>query len=141
MCGFAGIIGESNLPDRLIDTVSEAIAHRGPDGRGEWIENDICLIHRRLSVQDIEGGSQPMISVGGRHVVVYNGEIYNFPVLKSELEGEGVVFRTHCDTEVLLHVYAKYGAKMVNNLRGMFAFAIWDRSTQEPPWYPSPEST
>jgi len=131
MCGFAGIIGKRDLSDRLIDAVSESIAHRGPDGRGEWVENDVCLIHRRLSVQDIEGGSQPMISGDGRHIVIYNGEIYNFPVLKSELESEGVVFRTHCDTEVLLHLYAKYGAGMTSRLRGMFAFAIWDRSAQE----------
>lgn len=131
MCGIAGIIGARNLSKQLIDAVSESIAHRGPDGRGEWIEDDVCLIHRRLSVQDIEGGSQPMISSDGRHIVVYNGEIYNFPALKLELEGEGAVFRTHCDTEVLLHLYARYGGSMTSKLRGMFAFAIWDRSTRD----------
>ena len=86
MCGIAGILGVSDFPAKRIDAVSEAIAHRGPDGRGEWIENDVCLIHRRLSVLDLDGGSQPMQSADQRLVVVYNGEIYNFPALKKELE-------------------------------------------------------
>lgn len=130
MCGIAGIVGRVEFSKNMIDQVSESIAHRGPDGRGEWVEGGICLIHRRLSVQDIAGGVQPMQSRDGRYIVVFNGEIYNFPLLKSDLAKAGVSFSTNCDTEVLLHLYERYGRDMVCHLRGMFAFAIWDRPSR-----------
>ncbi len=113
---------------------------RGPDGAGTWWnEGRRCaLSHRRLSILDLsERASQPMISQDGRLVVVFNGEIYNYPTLRKELEAEGVRLRTTSDTEVLLHLYARHGAEvqhlyarhgadMLARLRGMFAFAIWD---------------
>ncbi len=102
---------------------------RGPDGSGVWWSGDrrCGLGHRRLSIIDLsDRGSQPMASADGRLVVVFNGEIYNYPELRLKLEGEGVSFRTNSDTEVLLHAYARYGSEMVHLLRGMYAFAIWD---------------
>ena len=102
---------------------------RGPDGAGSWWSQDrhCGLGHRRLSIIDLsERASQPMKSDDGRLVIVFNGEIYNFPQLRLELEADGAQFRTTSDTEVLLHLYARYGAEMVHRLRGMFAFAIWD---------------
>jgi asparagine synthase (glutamine-hydrolysing) len=109
--------------------MSRAIAHRGPDDARVWVEGDVALVHRRLSILDIAGGAQPMASDDGRLVVAFNGEIYNYPELRRELERDhGRRFRTTCDTEVLLHLYATSGGAFVSRLRGMFAFAIWDRS-------------
>ncbi len=102
---------------------------RGPDGSGAWWSADrrCALGHRRLAILDLSSrAAQPMTSADGRLAVTYNGEIYNFPELRSELERDGVRFRTSCDTEVLLHLYASCGPAMVHRLRGMFAFAIWD---------------
>ena len=104
---------------------------RGPDGSGAWWSADrhCGLGHRRLSIIDLsDRASQPMTSGDGRLVVVFNGEIYNYPQLRTELETGGARFRTTSDTEALLHLYARHGAEMVHRLRGMFAFAIWDMS-------------
>ena len=91
------------------------------------------LGHRRLSIIDLsDRASQPMTSEDGRFVVVFNGEIYNYPQLRAELEADGARFRTTSDTEVLLHLYARHGAEMVHRLRGMFAFAIWDEARRAP---------
>jgi asparagine synthase (glutamine-hydrolysing) len=133
MCGLNGLFafhpaaGTLDAAE-LIDT-RNAMQTRGPDGSGEWWSTDrrCALGHRRLSIIDLsDRASQPMISDDGRFVIVYNGEIYNYPVLRAELETAGVRFHSTSDTEVLLHLYAREGAGMINRLRGMFAFAIWD---------------
>ncbi|MEZ5855401.1 MAG: hypothetical protein R3D67_11935 [Hyphomicrobiaceae bacterium] len=105
------------------------MARRGPDGKGEWVSPDArCGFgHRRLSIIDLsEGGAQPMANADGTLVVTFNGEIYNYRELRRSLEAKGYTFRSHSDTEVLLHLYADKGPDMAHDLRGMFAFAIWD---------------
>ena len=133
MCGLNGIFAyhsAASLPSEAeLLATREAMRRRGPDGAGVWWnEGRRCgLGHRRLSILDLsERASQPMNSDDGRLVVVFNGEIYNYPTLRRELEAEGACFRTTSDTEVLLHLYARHGAEMLHRLRGMFAFAIWD---------------
>jgi asparagine synthase (glutamine-hydrolysing) len=133
MCGINGIFAyhsAASVP-KLAELIAtrEAMRARGPDGSGEWWSTGRrCGIgHRRLSIIDLsERASQPMASEDGRFVVVFNGEIYNSPQLRLELEADGARFRTTSDTEVLLHLFARRGADMVDRLRGMFAFAIWD---------------
>ncbi|MGA8691329.1 MAG: asparagine synthetase B, partial [Methyloceanibacter sp.] len=135
MCGLNGIFAyhsASSAPaeSELIAT-RDAMRGRGPDGSGVWWSSDrrCALGHRRLSILDLsERASQPMISEDGQLAVVFNGEIYNYPVLRKELEADGVRFRTTSDTETLLHLYARCGAGMVHRLRGMFALAIWDEA-------------
>jgi asparagine synthase (glutamine-hydrolysing) len=137
MCGLNGIFAykaSATLPrqSELIATRDHMRA-RGPDGCGEWWSQDrrLGLGHRRLSIVDLSDRAlQPMASTDGRYHIVFNGEIYNYPLLRKELEAVGVHFRTTSDTEVLLHLYARDGAKMVHHLRGMFAFAIWDNSAE-----------
>jgi asparagine synthase (glutamine-hydrolysing) len=137
MCGINGIF--SYHPAAKAPRESELLATRdymtprGPDAAGVWRDGDqrVALGHRRLSIIDLsERASQPMESMDGRYVVSYNGEIYNYPMLREELEAVGCEFRTRSDTEVLLHLYARYGASMVTRLRGMFAFAIWDKEVR-----------
>lgn len=133
MCGINGIFAysrSSNLPDssELLAT-RDYMTARGPDGFGEWWSEDrrLGLGHRRLAILDLsDRASQPMRSPCGRYIVVFNGEIYNYPALRKELEARGFAFRTTSDTEVLLHLYAHKGEAMVHELRGMFAFAVWD---------------
>jgi asparagine synthase (glutamine-hydrolysing) len=133
MCGINGIFAyhyAANGIDRaeLIRT-RDHMAARGPDGRGEWIAADgrVGLAHRRLAIIDLsDAGSQPMVSADGKLVVTFNGEICNYREVRSRLEAQGQVFRSQSDTEVLLHLYARNGEAMVQDLRGMFAFAIWD---------------
>lgn len=130
MCGIAGIMFSNSArlpePDGL-EAMSAAIAHRGPDGEGFRTEAGIGLIHRRLSIIDLAGGAQPLGNEDGTVQVVFNGEIYNHRALRAELEAGGHRFRTNSDTEVLVHLYEERGERMVERLRGMFAFAIWDR--------------
>ncbi len=126
MCGIAGILSPTRPDARQIARISGLIAHRGPDGDGVWQQDDVTLIHRRLGILDLEHGEQPMSSACGTVTLVYNGEIYNYPSLRREMEASGCRFRTHCDTEILLHLYLAHGAPFVSRLRGMFAFAIWD---------------
>lgn len=133
MCGINGIVAyNSSAPEpsraELLAT-RDHMAARGPDGVGEWWSDNrrAALGHRRLAILDLsERGSQPMTSDDGRFVVTFNGEIYNYPRLRSELQAEGVSFRTTSDTEILLHLFARDGESMVHRLRGMFAFGIWD---------------
>lgn len=134
MCGIAGIIEKDNKPvdTRLLQAMSESLAMRGPDDQGIWQKGSVGLVHRRLSIIDLSPlGKQPMISADGRYVITFNGEIYNYLELRDSLEKGGVVFRSQSDTEVLLHLYAKRGRGMLHELRGMFAFAIWDKDKRE----------
>src|SRR4051794_33850018 len=129
MCGICGIASRAGSPDpgRLM-AMSAALVHRGPDSGGEYLDGPVALGARRLSIIDLAGGDQPIENEDGSCVVVQNGEIYNYPELRRELERDGHVFRTNCDTEVHLHLYEQYGAVYPERLRGMFAVALWDAS-------------
>lgn len=136
MCGIAGVVlapGKAVDKNRLI-AMSQVVAHRGPDGSGYWIApgGNVGLTHRRLSIIDLSpAGAQPMVSASGRYTVTYNGEIYNFPVLKKTLEADGVIFRGHSDTEVLLAAFERFGiTDTLKRIDGMFAFAVWDEREQ-----------
>jgi asparagine synthase (glutamine-hydrolysing) len=133
MCGIAGIFSyhASSPPvDRdELRRIRDHMAARGPDGKGEWFSDDgrVGLAHRRLSIIDLsDHGAQPMSSSDGKYVISFNGEIYNYRELRQQLEAKGFVFHSDSDTEVLLYLYAEKGVDMLNDLRGMFAFALWD---------------
>lgn len=130
MCGIAGIIdltGETISPV-ILKRMTDAIAHRGPDGEGHWIEGPVGFGHRRLAIIDLSpGGHQPMISADHRYVITYNGEIYNYREIRAELQAAGYWFRSQSDTEVLLHALAHWGTDALVRLNGMFALALWDR--------------
>ncbi len=131
MCGFVGFTGIIDKREDTIRKMADRIIHRGPDSDGYHIsgttdEDSITLGFRRLSIIDLEDGSQPMYNENGDVVLVYNGEIYNFMDLRDELISKGHVFKTRCDSEVLVHGYEEWGEKLAEKLRGMFAFVIWD---------------
>ena len=133
MCGIVGIYAyhyAANPVDRQeLRKIRDHMTFRGPDGSGEWLCNSgqIGLGHRRLAIIDLtDGGSQPMVSSDGKVIITFNGEIYNYRQIRSSLQNKGYVFRTRSDTEVLLHLYAEKGEEMVHDLRGMFAFGLWD---------------
>ena len=129
MCGVAGLWRyDGATPDRaVLRRMTEALAHRGPDGEGFHLEPCIGLGHRRLAIVDVTGGEQPMWNEDGSAAVVFNGEIYNFPALRRDLESLGHVFRTRWDTEALVHAWEAWGPACLHRLDGMFAFALWDR--------------
>jgi asparagine synthase (glutamine-hydrolysing) len=130
MCGIAGILEldrSARVDPRLLAAMSEALWHRGPDDEGSYLDGNLGLAHRRLSIIDLSTGHQPMFNEDGSVVVVFNGEIYDFAALRSRLLARGHRFATQSDTEVILHAYEERGADCVEELRGMFAFAIWDR--------------
>ena len=130
MCGIAGILhldGAAASPS-VLKKMTDIIAHRGPDGEGQWVEENVGIGHRRLAIIDLSAaGHQPMISPDHRYVLSYNGEIYNFKELRIELEAAGYWFRSQTDSEVVLHAFAEWGPECVNRFNGMFAYAIWDR--------------
>ena len=133
MCGIAGIFnrfGES-IDSELLRRMTAAIQHRGPDGAGEWINAEIGLGHRRLSIIDLGGGAQPMGNEDDTIQVVFNGEIYNYLELRDQLAKCGHQFKTRSDTEVIVHAYEQWGTKCVKRFNGMFAFALWDGSKHE----------
>src|ERR687893_1976914 len=127
MCGIAGKAGSGPVSGPQILRVGDAIAHRGPDDWGTFVEDGVGLGMRRLSIVDLAGGHQPMTNEDGSVVVVFNGELYNFPSLHDEVVAKGHRFKTRGDTEALVHLYEEYGEGMVSRLRGMFGLAIWDR--------------
>lgn len=129
MCGIAGIYCfEAGEPDRAeLERMTEVIRHRGPDDVGYHIEPHIGLGFRRLSIIDLAEGHQPLCNEDESVWIVFNGEIYNYKELRDRLAGLGHTFRTHSDTEVIVHLYEEYGDKCVDYLRGMFSFVIWDR--------------
>ncbi|MBS0174820.1 MAG: asparagine synthase (glutamine-hydrolyzing) [Nitrospira sp.] len=137
MCGINGIFAYAEAAPPVsadeLKRTRDAMLARGPDGSGLWLSQNqrLGLAHRRLAIIDLtEAGAQPMHSADGRHVVTFNGEIYNYPELRRELEQQGAQFRSHSDTEVLLHLYRRDGSAMVEKLRGMFAFALWDADSR-----------
>lgn len=125
MCGIGGCLGEEATTE-LIRNMSALIKHRGPDDYGEYVDRGISLFSNRLSIIDLEGGHQPIFNEDETLVIVFNGEIYNFPDIKGDLETKGHRFRTRSDTEVILHGFEQYGTKIFSILNGMFALAIWD---------------
>ncbi len=128
MCGIAGYIDLTQPADQsLIEAMTRTMEHRGPDGEGYYLDGSLALGHRRLSIIDLAGGKQPMADDSGRYWITFNGEIYNFPDLREQLKKQGHSFATRCDTETILAAYKQYGEDCVDHLRGMFAFAIWDR--------------
>jgi asparagine synthase (glutamine-hydrolysing) len=130
MCGFAGYLdlrGERRAKSDLLNRMTNTIIHRGPDSAGCFIEANLGLGFRRLSIIDLAGGDQPLYNEDGSLVVVCNGEIYNYRELKHQLEQKGHVFRTHSDVEVLLHLYEEEGEDLLTKLNGQFAFALYDR--------------
>ena len=133
MCGIAGILNFDTSPvsKNVLKRMTDSIAHRGPDGEGHWIEDNIGIGHRRLSIIDLSNaGSQPMLSKDKRYVLSYNGEIYNFKELRSELELKGYQFKSQTDSEVVLYAFANWGIDCVKKFNGMFAFVIWDKRDQ-----------
>jgi asparagine synthase (glutamine-hydrolysing) len=136
MCGIAGFIDPENLSDAeqaadILDRMCRVITHRGPDDQGTLVEGRAALGMRRLSIIDLAGGRQPISGCNGAVTIVFNGEIYNYRELQSELEARGHRFRTHSDTETIVHAYEEYGDACVERLRGMFAFALWDERAQK----------
>src|SRR6478672_3101479 len=131
MCGFAGKLAPSAhapIDQGLLQRMAHVLAHRGPDGEGLYIGEGVGFAHRRLSIVDIATGQQPLANEDGTVWVAFNGEIYNFASLRAILEGRGHRFRTHSDTEVIVHSYEEWGDHCVDRFRGMFAFAVWDSS-------------
>jgi asparagine synthase (glutamine-hydrolysing) len=134
MCGIAGFTHFSgNMGDKYtLKKMGDSIYHRGPDAGGEYINEHVGLAHRRLAIIDLsDAGIQPMTSHDGKYVIVFNGEIYNFQTIRDELNTAGYPFKTHTDTEVILALYATEGEKMLSKLNGMFAFALWDTTSEK----------
>jgi asparagine synthase (glutamine-hydrolysing) len=130
MCGLVGIVPRDprESVDRVrLETIRDLLRHRGPDDAGTWFGDGVGLGHRRLAIVDVAGGHQPMASEDESAWLVFNGEIYNHPVLRPQLEARGHRYRTRCDAETILHLYEEHGESCVEHLHGMFAFAIWDR--------------
>lgn len=127
MCGYTGFVSKTKNKKAIIKNMNERIRHRGPEGEGFYVDKNIALGHRRLSIIDVEGGSQPMYNEMKTKVIVFNGEIYNFESLKKELSNH--TFVTNSDTEVLIHGFEEWGVELPKKLRGMFSFVIWDTET------------
>lgn len=130
MCGIVGLVTKKEK-ENTIKLMSDRIKHRGPDGDGYFIDGDVALGHRRLSIIDLSSGDQPMFNEDGSVVTVFNGEIYNYQELKEELIALGHDFKTKSDTEVLVHGYEEWHTDLPKHLRGMFAFAIYDKNKNE----------
>src|SRR5688572_27212720 len=125
MCGICGVVNfdrSEPVDARLLRRMTDSIAHRGPDDEGWFVEGNVGLGHRRLSIIDLSGGAQPVFNEDRSAVIVFNGEIYNHADLSASLISQGHVFRTRCDTEAIIHSYEEHGAECVQKLRGMFAF-------------------
>ena len=131
MCGICGFTGNDVDREPVLTNMMNRIIHRGPDGSGKYLDEGIAMGFRRLSIIDLKGGDQPMQTEDGKLVISFNGEIYNYRELREVLKIKGHTFRTNSDTEVLLHGYSEYGTRVLDRLRGMFAFVIWDTQKQE----------
>lgn len=130
MCGICGQISPDGVDLKKLQDMTAEIRHRGPDDDGFYVNGVIGLANRRLSIIDLDSGKQPISNENGSIWIVFNGEIYNYPILRSQLIEQGHTFKTHSDTEVIVHLYEEYGPDCVKKLRGMFAFAIWDEAKQ-----------
>jgi len=130
MCGIAGIFSTTGTRRETVERMVARLEHRGPDSAGFWDRGPYRAGMRRLSIVDVAGGDQPLYDETGRVVLFYNGEIYNYPSLRRELEALGVHFRTHSDGEVICHLYRRYGSELFERLDGMFAIALWDDEKQ-----------
>lgn len=130
MCGICGIINTGEAPADLVRKMTRTLIHRGPDDEGVFIDGRLGMGVRRLAIIDIEGGKQPFESENGRFVLIYNGEVFNHVELRKDLESRGHSFRSHCDTEAVLHVLEDAPIDGVGKFRGIFAFALWDKKEQ-----------
>lgn len=132
MCGIVGFTNTIDNAETVLEEMMDRIRHRGPDAEGKYIDNSVALGHRRLSIIDVSSqGDQPIFNEDGSCVIVFNGEIYNYQSIRQKLTAAGHVFKTNTDTEVLIHGYEEYGEKMLNMIRGMFSFVIWDKNKKE----------
>ena len=134
MCGFVGYVNAENDKEtnqKIIKAMADRIIHRGPDQDDYYVDSEVSLGFRRLSIIDLDGGSQPITNEGGSRVIVFNGEIYNYQEIREELIEKGHIFKTKTDTEVILHGFEEYGKDILTRLRGMFAFVIWDKNTKK----------
>lgn len=134
MCGIAGVMkfGEdARAESSALKRMCDAMSHRGPDDEGQYVDGSVAIGMRRLSIIDVAGGHQPISNENGSIWIVFNGEIYNHADLRKQLEAHGHCYRSNSDTETIVHLYEEYGADCVHHLRGMFAFAIWDRERQK----------
>ena len=131
MCGFVGFTNCIDDSNKALENMMNRIIHRGPDSGGSYIDGDIALGFRRLSIIDLEQGDQPILNEDSSKILLFNGEIYNFRSIRKKLVEAGHIFKTKTDSEVLLHGYEEYGKNLLNMLRGMFAFVIWDKNTKE----------
>ncbi|MGH8684089.1 MAG: asparagine synthase (glutamine-hydrolyzing), partial [Nitrosospira sp.] len=133
MCGIVGLFdtrGKKEIDRQLLGRMNQIQIHRGPDEGELYTEPGMGFGHRRLSIMDVSSGQQPLFNEDGSVVVVFNGEIYNFQELAKELAVLGHIFRTHCDTEVIVHAWEEWGEHCVDRFRGMFAFGLWDRNQE-----------
>ena len=124
MCGICGIIGTTAEKEQVLERMMKAMEHRGPDGRDTYISEDAMLGFQRLSIIDLETGMQPMQSEDRSKALVFNGEIYNYRILREMLRQKGHLFKSDSDSEVILHGYEEYGKAFLDKLRGMFSFAV-----------------
>lgn len=131
MCGICGIVGEVSGREETLERMMRSIEHRGPDGGESYVSKEAALGFRRLSIIDLDTGMQPMFNEDGRRALVFNGEIYNYRILREMLVQKGHVFKTLSDSEVILHGYEEFGADILFKLRGMFGFAVWDEGKKE----------
>lgn len=131
MCGFTGFVDKNKNKKKIIKEMADIIKHRGPDSDGYFCDEDVALGFRRLSIIDLNNGSQPIYNEEEDKVIVFNGEIYNYQILREDLEKKGHKFRTKADTEVILHGYEEYQEKILDKLRGMFSFVIYDIKEKE----------
>ena len=133
MCGFVGFIDDLTQQEKspVLKKMSDTIRHRGPDSEGFYIDDSIAMGFRRLSIIDLNSGDQPIYNEDKSYIITFNGEIYNFMELREILQSKGHHFATSCDTEVIIHGYEEWGEEMLPKLRGMFAFAIWDKANSE----------
>jgi asparagine synthase (glutamine-hydrolysing) len=131
MCGICGVVETAgrNAAPELLDVMTRALGHRGPDGQGRHLDRHVGLGHTRLSIIDLAGGDQPIFNEDRSVAVVFNGEIFNYRELTEELLARGHRFRTHSDTETIVHLYEEHGMDLLHKLRGMFAFALLDCRT------------
>ena len=131
ICGYALTENRDGFNEQLVSKMVKVLRHRGPDACGSYVKGQVAFGHARLSIIDLEGGAQPMLSEDETIVLTFNGEIYNYKELKADLAARGHIFVTESDTEVIIHLYQEYGEQFLEHLNGMFAIGLWDESRQQ----------